>query len=254
VRLMTTAAVAAALIGITASGAAAQGRFQSATPEAKGFLSVNGVFQATSNTFTEQLEFTEFVETGTIESRFGAKPAVGLDGTLGIRVWRRFGVGVGMSTYSSPSGEGGDVTARIPHPFHFNQHREVSGDADLSRKETAIHASLLYFAPVGRRMLAVLGGGATYFQADQNFVNRVLYDQEYPYDTVTFRGVDRDNESASGLGFNASADLSFRFSKSFGVGAAVRYSHATLPFTPGDREVKVDVGGLQAGLGLRVIF
>jgi hypothetical protein len=254
VKSMTTAAVTAALIGITATGAAAQGRFKTAAPASKGFLSVNGVFQATSSTFSEQLEFTEFVEAGTIDSRFDAKPSIGLDGMVGIRVWGRFGVGAGMSTYSSPSSEGGEVTAHIPHPFHFNQHREVTGDANLSRKETAIHGSLLYFAPVGRRILAVLGGGATYFQADQSFVNRVQYDQEYPYDTATFRGVERDNESASGLGFNASADVSFRLSKSFGVGAVVRYSHAKLPFTPGDRDIKVDVGGVQAGVGLRVIF
>lgn len=252
-RAMRAAALAAALVGMTAAGAQAQGRLTTA-PGTRGFLSANGIFQATSNTVTERFEFTEFVETGTVESRFDAKPGLALDGSAGFKLWRNFGIGAGMSAYGSPKSDGGEITARIPHPFHFNQHREVAGEASLSRKETAIHGSVLYFAPFGRNLLAVFGVGPTYFQADQNFVNRVLYDEEYPYDTATFRGVDRDEESASGLGFNASADVSWRLSKSFGLGGIVRYSHASLPFTPGDREVKVDVGGVHAGLGLRVIF
>jgi hypothetical protein len=103
-------------------------------------------------------------------------------------------------------------------------------------------------------VLAIIGGGPTFFQAEQSFVNDVHYDHEYPYDTATFRGVERDNESASGVGFNASLDVAWRLSRSFGLGGVVRYSHAKLPFTPADRSVNVDVGGVQAGLGVRVLF
>jgi hypothetical protein len=250
--MMTAAALTAALIGIAGTDAEAQGRFSTKPPAARGFISANGIYQATATTFTDHFEFQEFVETGTIESSFEAKPAIGLEGSFGVRVFGNIGLGGGVSTYAPK--EGGTVVARIPHPLQFNQHREVTADAGLSRKETAIHGSILYFMPVGDKVLAVIGAGPTYFQAEQSFVNRVLYDQQYPFDEVTVRGIDTDNESASGLGFNASLDVSWRFSKSFGAGGIIRYATASLPFTPGDRERKVNVGGLQAGLGLRVIF
>lgn len=246
----TMAGVAAGVLLLGADAAHAQTPFQPSEP--RWFLAANGLFQPGSSTFSESYEFQEFVEEGTIESTYEAGDAIGLDGSLGVRVWRNVGVGVAISTYAPE--DGGQVTARIPHPLYFNQHREVSGDAGLSRKETAIHASLLYIVPVSERFQLMLGAGPTYFQADQSFVNDVLYSQEYPFDTVTFNGVDLDNESASGIGFHASLDVSWRFSTSFGVGALVRYAQATLPFTPGEREVDVEVGGVQAGLGFRVIF
>lgn len=246
------AALAAVLIALAATQAQAQSRFQSA-PATRGFLSVNGIYQATGTSFEDRFEFQEFVETGTIESSFEARPALALDGSAGIRLWRNIGIGGGVSTYA-PKGDGGTVTARIPHPLHFNQHREVSGDAGLSRKETAFHGSLLYFVPVRGNMLAVIGAGPTYFQVDQNFVVDVRYSHEYPFDSATFLGADVDEESASGIGFNASLDVSWRLSKSFGIGGVLRYAQASLPFTPAEREVKVDVGGFQAGVGVRIIF
>lgn len=254
-KLTNAAALTAVLIGLAGTDAAAQTTF-GAPPPSRGFISANGIFQATGSSFTDRFEFQEYVEKGTIETEFEAKPAVGLDGSVGIRVWRNLGLGAGITTYApgSRNDGGGTVTARIPHPLHFNQHREVSGEAGLRRKETAIHANLLYFVPSRSKLQTVIGAGASYFQAEQSFVNDVLYDHEYPFDTATFRGIDLDNESASGVGFNAMVDVGWRFSRSFGAGAVVRYTQAKLPFTPGDREVKVDVGGVQAGLGIRVIF
>ena len=247
---IATALCAGLMLTVPAS-AEAQTRFQRQS-EPRFFLSANGLFQLGSSTFDDRFEFEEFAETGTIESSFDAGDAIGLDGGIGVRLWRNVGVGAAITTYAPA--ESGTVVARLPHPFHFNQHREVTGDADLARKETAIHASLLYFVPVGERLQAVIGAGPTFFQADQSFVNDVLYTHEYPYDTAEFRSADIDNESASGIGFNASLDLSWRFSRSFGIGGIVRYSQATLPFTPGNRSVDVAVGGMQAGLGIRVIF
>ncbi|HUF25073.1 MAG TPA: outer membrane beta-barrel protein [Vicinamibacterales bacterium] len=253
-RFTTAAATIAALIGIAGIPAEAQTQFQPAPP-VRGFLSANGMFQTTASTFTERFEFQEFVETGSIDTRFATKPSAGLDGSAGVRLWRNLGIGVGITSHAPGSqAGGGEVTARIPHPFEFNRHREITGQAGLKRKETAIHGSLLYFFPVNAKVLAIIGGGPTFFQAEQSFVNDVRYDHEYPYDTATFRGVERDNESASGVGLHASLDVAWRLSRSFGVGGVVRYSQANLPFTPADRSVKVEVGGVQAGLGVRVLF
>ena len=242
--------IAAAALAATAAGADAQ-TFQP-EPEPRWFISANGLFQTGSSGFNEEIEFQEFVETGTIETSFEPGDAIGFDGSIGVRVWRRVGVGVAVSTYAPDAG--GTVTARIPHPLHFNQHREVTGGADLTRKETAIHANLLYFVPAGERLQVIIGAGPSYFQADQTFVNDVLYAHEYPFDTAEFLGIDSDGESGSALGFNATLDVAWKFSRTFGLGALVRYTQASVPFSPGEREVTIDVGGFQAGIGARVSF
>lgn len=242
--------IAAAALAATAAGADAQ-TFQP-EPDPRWFISANGLFQTGSNGFSEEIEFQEFVETGTIESSFEPAESFGFDGSIGVRVWRRVGIGVAVSTYAPDTG--GTVTARIPHPLHFNQHREVTGEAGLTRKETAIHANLLYFLPAGERLQVIIGAGASHFQTEQSFVNDVNYSHEYPFDTATLVGVDRDSESESALGFNATLDVAWKFSRTFGLGALLRYTQATVDFTPGDRQVSVDVGGLQAGIGIRVNF
>lgn len=254
-RPSAAAVMTAAFVAIGTASAQAQTRFQAAT-SSRGFISGNGIFQATTSSFTDRFEFQEFVETGSIETSFESKQSLGLDGSLGVRLWRNVGVGAGFTTYTpgSRNDGGGSVTARIPHPLHFNQHREVAGDAGLRRKETAIHGSLLYFVPARSKINAVIGAGVTYFQAEQSFVRDVNYSHAYPYDEATFTGVDHDNESASGLGFHASVDVGWRFTRTFGIGGLVRYTQGTLLFTPGEREIKLDVGGLQAGLGVRVMF
>ena len=257
--MKSSAAVAIAAAFVTLAGAVpagAQTRFQQAAPPTRGFISGSGLFQAGGSSFTDRFEFQEFVETGSIESTFEAKPAIGVDGSIGIRLWRNLGIGLGFTTYTPGSRDdgGGTVTARIPHPLHFNQHREVSGDANLRRGETAVHGSLLYFVPSRSKLHAVIGAGATLFQAEQSFVRDVQYNHSYPYDEAVFTGVDHDTENASGLGFHASVDVAWRFTRSFGVGGLVRYAHGTLAFTPGERQLKLDVGGLQAGLGVRVLF
>ncbi len=49
--------------------------------------------------------------------------------------------------------------------------------------------------------------------------------------------------------------MTWRFSKTVGVGAVIRSTHGTKNLTPtGGQATKVEVGGLHAGVGLRVIF
>ena len=61
----------AAFVVLGASQAQAQGRFQR-TPATRGFISANGIYQATGSSFTDDFEFQEFVEKGTIEERIVA--------------------------------------------------------------------------------------------------------------------------------------------------------------------------------------
>lgn len=247
---MKTLIAGAASVLMTASAATAQ-----TMPEAEPrvYISANAIYQPSSSGVAETFEFQEFVETGTVSTSFDPAAALGFDGGVTVRVWDRLGISAAVSTYAPD--KGGTVTARIPHPLYFDQHREISGAAELTRSETAIHTNLAYIVPAGARLLAIVSAGASYFRVEQDFVTDVQYSQAYPFETADFRGVERDRQRASAVGFNATLDLAWRLGESFAVGGLLRFTHASVPFTPGNRgEVTVDVGGVQAGLGLRVRF
>jgi hypothetical protein len=100
--------------------------------------------------------------------------------------------------------------------------------------------------------------GPTIFQTEQVFVrqlNLTLPDEVYPYDPLTFPGVSTETIKDHVNGYNVGVDMTWRFSKKIGVGALIRYAHGTKNFTPtGGQATAVEVGGLHAGGGLRIIF
>ena len=57
------------------------------------------------------------------------------------------------------------------------------------------------------------------------------------------------------MGYNVGADVMWRLSRVVGVGGLIRFATAStkLEVAPGN-EVTTDVGGLQTGVGLRLIF
>ena len=52
----------------------------------------------------------------------------------------------------------------FPHPFFFNQPREVTGEATgVKRSETAVHVQAMYLVNPGGRLRLVLSGGPSFF-------------------------------------------------------------------------------------------
>jgi hypothetical protein len=147
------------------------------------------------------------------------------------------------------------VSASIPHPFFFGRARAIEGTVNARREETTINAQIMAFVPAGSRVLVIISAGPSLMTVRQTLVTAVRWDESYPYDTATFRAPDTKTPSGSVTGFNAGADLVFRFGRSFGIGALVRYTQAKVDLSPADgRTMTVDVGGLQAGAGIRLIF
>ena len=108
------------------------------------------------------------------------------------------------------------MTARIPHPFFFDQDRQISGaQGDLRREETAVHLQVIWVASVKEALDLQVFGGPTFFDVKQDLVTDVLFTQVYPYDTATFTGLTTGNQSESTIGFNVETveyqNVSFTF-------------------------------------------
>ena len=222
--------------------------------EHRAFLAVNVGFQATASDFTDNATFTLFVEEGDFAANYNGETGFVFDAAGGVRVWRNLAIGVGVSIFDTDSSAA--VTARLPHPFHFDRHRQVDGTtAGLMRRERGIHVQATWIVPVSDRLDVAVFGGPTFFTVDQDLVTEVMFEHTFPFDTASFTGTATSSESESAIGFNVGIDVGFYFPPNVGVGGMARFSRATVDFSSVDGgTVSTDAGGLQVGGGLRVRF
>ncbi len=249
-RMIRTASIAP-MISLVVLGSAITASAQQAS---RGFITINGGYQATSTDFTDNIVFTQFAEEGDFDADYGLGAGPLLDVGGGARVWQDLAVGVGVSLFSK--GDAAGVTARIPHPFFFDRDRQISGsEADLARDETAVHLQVMWMTSVNEALEVAVFGGPSYFDVKQDLVTEVTFSQTYPFDTAEYAGSSSGRQSESTIGFNVGADVAYYFSSNVGVGWLARFSRATLDLPSEDGgTISVDAGGFQTGAGLRFRF
>ena len=214
---------------------------------------LNGGVQTAGRELSDSFEIEQFTETGTVDVGYPTKSSAVIEGSVGVRVWKRFGVGVAVTQASSRSSA--SVSAQIPHPFFDNRPRSIDGTADADRNEVAAHVQLAYLVNLAPRVRMIVSAGPSVFNVEQTFVTDVKFSQEYPYDTATFTGATTHRSSASKVGFNAGADLVWMFSSQIGAGGLVRFARATVTEDAGNgRSLSVEAGGLQVAAGVRFLF
>ena len=243
------------LTALVMIGSATAATAAAAQPPSNRFtIAVNGGVESATSRLQDDFRFDEGPEAGTITARYPAPQAVLVDGGLAVRLAPRIRGGVVVSYSTATSGA--RIDAGIPHPFHFDRLRPVEGSSSkLTRNETSVHAQIQYVLRLTRRLHAVVGGGPTYFRVTRHLIDRVEYDQEYPYDAATFRFATSRRARGSGMGFNAGSEIVWSLTRRTGLGASVRFARGSVDLrAAGGREVGVDAGGVQAGAGLRVSF
>jgi len=207
-----------------------------------------------ATTFSAATTKTVYLETSTINTAYSVPKGQFFDGGVLIRVAGGFGVGATVSSFTKS--QAATVTGTIPHPFFFITPRAISGTTSaLERSETGVHIQAAYVISAPRVDVAI-SGGPTFFNVSQDLVADVAYSETYPYDAVTFTSATVTKVSATKIGFNAGVDVGVKLSKNFGVGGLVRFSRASvnLPLPNTTSGVSADVGGVQAGGGVRFFF
>ncbi len=222
-------------------------------PPSHGFLVINGGYQVTANDFRDSAIRHDNAEDGRLESTYVVKGGPAINAAGGV-VWRRLGIGVGVSRFTvvTPA----SVTGTVPHPFFFNQLRSVNGEAaGLTREELAVDVQVRGVFPIGTRVQVMVFGGPSFFQVKQGVVTDFTYTDSYPYDEAQFGAATTTNASVSKTGFNAGGDLAFFFTRNVGLGATVQVSGTTVALpAAGGASQDVKVGGVKVGGGLRLRF
>ena len=227
---------------------------QTASKPTRFTIGVSGGVQQASEDLSDHFSFPKNVETETVDVKYPMKPSALIDLGIGVRIWKSLGVGVAVSA-SSGKGDA-NVTASVPHPFFFNQPRIVTGtETGIAHSETGVHLQLQYLVPATGRVHFVLEGGPTWMYVDHEVVTDVTVTESYPYDTAAFGGAVTKSTNASALGFNAGVDVSWMFVESVGVGGMIRYTRADVDLKAIEgRTLSMKAGGVQGGVGIRVIF
>jgi len=218
-----------------------------------GYISINGLYQATPITFTTTARPELNQEPGEVTTGHRIAPGPVFDFAVSGRAKGRLGVIYAVS-YRKQT-ELGQVTAALPHPFYFNQPRIVAGEASLKREDLALHLAGQWMVPVSDNVQVSLFGGPTYFRVTQDMVGGVNAEDAYPFDQAQYVSAAMTNEHASHVGYNAGGDVAIFFNRTLGVDVMVRYSQGTVQMpSPEGGTSPMKVGGLQTGAGLRVKF
>ena len=223
-------------------------------PILPGFLDVNGTYQSNTTDFQQQGSFALNAEQAGFQTSYTVDRGPSFDIGGGGLITDHLGVGAAVTRFSrsTPS----TLVGSVPHPFFFNQPRQVSGVIPgLKREELALHAQVRAVLPVNRHFRVMAFGGPSLFRVTQDVVTDFTVAESYPYDQAAFRSADTTRAKKTRLGFNAGGDASFFFTRRVGVGFTVMFTRAELSLpAANDNTVDVTAGGLQTGAGLRLRF
>lgn len=218
-------------------------------------VSVNAGVETSSLSFDTSTLRMVYLESAVLDTSYRYRHGLVVDGSVGYRVGRGFGVGVAMSSFSQPNDV--RVNASIPGPTFFQAPRSISGTVPSARRDTlAAHLQAFYAFRPARRVDVAIAAGPSFFRLRQTIVDDVSYRDTYPYDAPTFIAASTRQLSGRKVGFSASADVAVRLSRHYGVGVIVRASKADVHLTvpTGTTVADSNAGGVHAGGGLRLFF
>lgn len=212
-----------------------------------------GVFSPASIGYDATRTFDSFAEEGRIDTDYDAGKGPGGELGLTFRFARRLGVGVAGSIVNRDTTA--TYSASLPHPLFLNRPRTAEGTVDVDYSEKAGHLDLVYLGGSGS-LDFTLFAGPSLVSVSADLLGTPVYAQEYPFDEVTVNNLQPMAADKSGIGFNAGASLTYRFSRNVGFGVQGRFTRASLELVreAGDDPVSIDAGGLQVGAGFRLSF
>ena len=151
----------------------------------RGFVAINGGLQSGSKGFSQDSLVDSPLfgpEDGTLTARHPGGDATVFDVSVGARLWRQLGVGVGVSRLSRSETVG--LTGQLPHPFRFDRPRAVDGtEAGVAREGDGTACARPVGDSVSQSVEVALFGGPTFFSVSQAFVTGIDFDQAYPVPT-----------------------------------------------------------------------
>ncbi len=235
--------VAAAALLAAATPAFAQAPSPSTS---KFFVSVDAGAQLAPRTLDMSASQTIYEEPASLNASFPVGKGIVPGFAVGYRVFGDVFVGVGVTMFSKSADAA--YTASIPDPVFFNRSKTVTGvAAGLEHKELAILPTISYARALTGKLDVVLGVGPALISLTQDTVSNFTVAPGTQNVTVT-----PVSQKKSATGINGSLGLNYNLTERLALGGFARFAGAKVQLDGfPDKE---NVGGMQAGLGLRVNF
>ena len=161
------------------------------------------------------------------------------------------------------------VASRRSAPLKWRQSRRASrippvsgsresaaADAPFLHTESAIHFQLIWMVPITERIDLAFSGGPSLVTVKQDLVSGIAIEETSPtFAAVAISKVTLVNQSASVVGFNLGADVTYFLTPMVGVGLTLRRVGAAVEFPQvAGTNIGLDAGGFQVGVGARIRF
>ena len=127
----------------------------------------NALVQADAAGLSQSFTLVKNREPAPITADLGSTTLPLFDGGIVVRLAGNLGAGVAFSSLART--DEALITARLPHPFFFNQPRAIDGTTSVEHQEFATHLSGVYVV-VSRRFDVALLAGLSLFQLHKDFV------------------------------------------------------------------------------------
>ena len=218
---------------------------------------VNAAFQASPDELRQALSFRAYSEDAQFQASHGFKRSVLVDAGGHIRVWRQLSVGASYTELNDSDST--VVTGTVPHPILFNSERSIAPETlSLTHRERATHIQVawVFQPPNNERLNITVSGGPSYFNVTQVVVTDIRVSEAGgpPFAAVSVDQVSTADVTRNAWGTNIGADVAYMLTDYVGVGGFVRFSRATVDVSASGSGLSLDVGGVQAGGGLRFRF
>jgi hypothetical protein len=213
----------------------------------KGYITVNGGFQAGSHDLDASATFPLYEETATVSSTQKVTSGGFFDIGGAYRVWGK-NLLAGLSYTHTTSEADVSITASIPDPAVHDKLRNVTGtQPDAKHTENTVHLAAIWMMPVAEKLDIGVFGGPSIFSVKQQTITSLSVTEPGPSVNAPLTEV-----SKTTVGINLGVDVQYLITKMIGVGGLARYSWGSADIEGADD--KLTVGGFQIGGGLRVRF
>jgi hypothetical protein len=151
-----------------------------------------------------------------------------------------------------------DLTATIPDPEFLGAAATGQGvtSASLTRKESAIHVSLVFVPVRTTRTRWRFYGGPTFFSYRADMVSDVAYASNLtrPQTALAVTGFSSEETRGDGVGIHIGGDFEYLLNRLLGITAGARYDDANVtverePLSALEQTLRV--GGLHFAAGVR---
>lgn len=236
-----------AMVVLLALAAVPRANAQAPSPAtSKYFGSFNLGGQFASRTFNTALAQTVYDETATLNASLPIGNGLVTDFGGGYKVWDNVFVGMTISFFSDTDNL--NYSANVPDPLVTDRFRTVTGQlADQGHLEVAYLPAIIYTRALTDKIDFIGGIGPAIIHLSQDTITSFTV----PAGTQDVN-VTPSNDSGTGTGVNVSVGANYNINPRYAVGAYLRYAGAKVELESSPD--KVDVGGAQFGVGVRVNF